>query len=942
LDTHQVCYSAWRAVVDQISQNHLPVWFTEVGHVALEDGLLASEETQLKEKTAFREAKLPVIFLVNHLLDEARQKLESRSLRPRTLYECLRPMKNFNDLSRQSKLVLLEVLLREVPLMDLGALEIFPFEDGNFRSLGAPPIFLHRDGFEKTLFTRQLDISIDADELSASASRLLHEEVRTGNQMVRYRTPEDLRSYFLDHIVMNGLSDTILIDADRIPVVKQVWTWILRYYKDQLPLQALGPLWLVPLQGSAFRRLVPLDSSNFVTWFRPGEVNDLSHRVSALVPKCALKILACDALSEEILQFLLSFAHQEPSMLIKDGSEFESFLEFLVQDRSVVQTAPEEVKNSIMCVLRQLFWSRTQANQESVRNNFKSLYLFKAIQWPENARDLSVTRYRTDVRQDIDFIGLSSLVPVPSRPGRVLLDVSNEHDQALFKKMSLLRCMNAVQILEDIVISALGDGSYDGMNSSFRFDVATQLFQNYYNISEIAQKCLSNLAVVPIEKRKDDGSLDFARPPDILNPDKLALRNLYFEDEICLAEQKFYNRFSAVLTDCGMVQCLNERVVLDRIRSYGRKELGFGVVAPRATKLLQMSFPEDSTQLADFTRVVRESKWLPARAPEKSDSLTSSFECRDKSDEPLVGNVWHVLPFKIDPTWRSILGWHDCVEVNVLISQLIRSIAVRDINSIDQTLSYICQHHQVENYAGRLSELNFVYTTEGELVNAANVCRQGVEKLVPYLHVVERRFWDSHTKIMKLVNVPEIPKLGQLKDVQKALESKNSLDELDLNVATELARIWGIQFHEATDGLKLPNDKGAFVEIGGLVFNDAPWLLRGSHDFVHNNISRTIAEQLKIQPLSELSMKGALGIVDLNEDEFYQREEIADGIRDTLDRYTREHTFHEYLANADDCGSATEVNFFFDETSYSTEHLVTKDLRGLQGSSLLIHNNGGG
>jgi sacsin len=939
-DTHQFWYGLCRAVVDQVSQNHLPVWFTQVGHVALEDGLLASEETQLKAKKAFREAELPVMFVVNDLFNEARRRAQSRTLRPRTVYDCLQHLENFDKISRQSRLVILEFLLSEISLTDLCAFEIFPFADGHFRSLRQPPVFLHRNRFETTLFTRQLETNIDTNQLSDSASRLLHEGVKKNDQMVRYRTPEDLRDYFLNHIA-NGLGDTIVVDEDRISVLKQIWMWIWRYSKDRLPLSTLGALWLIPLRGSAVRKLVPLDTSNFVTWFPPGELNDLSLTISALDPGSALKILADDALSDEILQFLLSSADHKLSLHIRDGSKFENFVEFLTQDRSLLQKASEDVKNSVLRMLRQLPRPRNRVNQDSVRNNFKSLCLFKAIRWPANGMNLPVTQYWTDMTKDVAFFGMSRLVPVPPSPKCVFLDVSNESERGFFEEMGLLKCMNVVQILEEIVIPALRDGAYDKLNPSFRLNVANLLFRNYYHISPSARSCLSSLTVVPLAKPKDDDSLIFGRPLDILDPQKLALINLYFEDEIRLPERKFYECFSPVLADCGMVQRLNERVVLDRVQSYGRREFEFDLVASRATKLLQMPFQGDCAQLTNLIQVVRENEWLPAQALDRSNSFTNSSKCRDRSEKSVVGHVWHILPFEIDESWRSILGWHDCVDIDVLISQLVSSIAARDIHSIDRTLSYICQHHLVENYADHLLELSFVRCSDGELANAASVCRRGVGRLMPYLHAVEPRFWDDHNKIMRLTKIPERPGLEQLRDVQKALEFKNPLNEQDLDVAIELARIWGIQFHEAIDGLKLPNDNGAFVDVRDLVFNDTPWLSAGTRAIVHPKISRTIADQLKIEPLSELVRKGELGIVDPDEDEFYQREEIADGIRDTLDRYTREHTFHEYLANADDCGSASEVNFFYDGTSYGTKHLLTENLQGLQGPSLLIHNDGG-
>ena len=459
-DTHQLWYGLCRAVVDQVSQTHLPVWFTHIGHVPLEDGLLALEDTRLEEKTAFREVRLPVIFVVNHLYNEARQGTGSRILQPRTLYECLQHLEKFDDLARQSRLVLLEILLPEIPLTDLCALEIFPYGDGNFRSLKQPPVFLHRDGFERTLFARQLETSIDADQLSRSASRRLHEGLRKDNQIVRYRTPEDLRDYFLNHVA-NGSGDTILFDEDRLSVLKQVWIWILRYSKEQLPLSSLGPLLLIPLRGSVVRKLVPIDTSNFVTWFPAGEVRDLSLNISASDPGNTLKILADSALSDEILPFLLSSADHELSLHIRDGSKFENFLEFLAQDRKLLQTAAEDVKNSVLRMLGQLSWSRDRVNRDSVCNNFKSLCLFKAIQWPASAMDLSVTRYWTDMTNDIAFVGMTRLVPVPPSPKRVYLDVSNENERALLDKIGLVKCMNDVQILEEIVIPALRDGGYD-------------------------------------------------------------------------------------------------------------------------------------------------------------------------------------------------------------------------------------------------------------------------------------------------------------------------------------------------------------------------------------------------------------------------------------------------------------------------------------------------
>jgi sacsin len=173
------------------------------------------------------------------------------------------------------------------------------------------------------------------------------------------------------------------------------------------------------------------------------------------------------------------------------------------------------------------------------------------------------------------------------------------------------------------------------------------------------------------------------------------------------------------------------------------------------------------------------------------------------------------------------------------------------------------------------------------------------------------------------------------------LRTKKALSDEELDVAIEVAHIWSLRFHESVDGFSLATTEGVLANISDLSYNDVPWDSVESHITTHPKISRTVATRLKVPCLSEVLKYGALGINDLDDGEFNQREEVADGIRDTLDRYARESTFHEYVANADDCGSASEINFLFDGRTYDSKDVLTEELKALQGPSLLIHNDGG-
>ena len=725
-------------------------------------------------------------------------------------------------------------------------------------------------------------------------------------------------------------------------MLSEVWEWIMRHCQGDLPLSALGSLWLVPLHNSGFRKLVSLDVSNSATWFDTGKGKELALKIVAVDPSNAPKLIADDALIDVALRHLLSFSENERSLHLKDGKKFGDFLNFLAEGRMLLQNVTEDVKDSVFQMVKELYLVRNAIDLDVDTDTLRSLCIFKEVQWPVDAAGLStMVRSSTDLTRNVAFVGMRKLIPLPSSSGQVFLDATDERARSLFEDLDLVKCLDEIQILEEIVIPALQDGGYEHIASKLRLDVTELVFQNYFRLSPSAQGCVPNLPVVPLEKRADDERLSFACPVDIVDPHESALVGLYFEDEMTRPERHFYHRYSGVIASCGVMKRLDERLVLDRIRTYERKQLSFGVLASRAENLHQLPLCKEIAQADDFAQSVRSCVWLPGQSPEGLPSLTDSLGCRDSNDQRFVGRVWYTLPFQVESSWRSTLGWQDPFKVDVLTSQLIRSIEDSDIHAVEHTLCYLDRHYAVEDYVECLLGLNFVWSSNGLFISPAQASREGAERLMPYLYNVDLRFWDEHTGILSHANVPETPDLRRLHDVQEALESKGSLDEADLDVAVEVARIWSSQSHESFETLKVPNETGLLADVDSLAFNDVPWVSEVNCAKAHPKLSRAVADRLEMQPVSHLLRNGDLGISDVDEDEFNQREEVADGIRDTLDRYVRESTFHEYLANADDCGSASVVNFLFDGTNYSTERLLTTDLSSLQGPALLIHNDGG-
>jgi hypothetical protein len=289
---HSIC----SAVLTEVYRNNLPVWFTEIGYVSLQDGLLASDQTSVQRKRMLSEAKLAIIFVSEDLLAITCVLADDRVLRPRTLCRRLQHTTSTENMSKESRLMLLEFLLTELSLSDIAVLERFPFQDGKFRSLDITAAFLNRDEFETELFVRQQDRTIDSCQLTEKGVRHFHEQVKQDGLILRYRTTEDLRDYCLQFVVKE-MSDTVVLTDGAKKLLNDIWTWIFKYGEDELNLSALGSLQLVPLQGGGLGRLVPINDSELVTWFRAGRMRDLSLKIVALDPRNSPNMLAENVLS---------------------------------------------------------------------------------------------------------------------------------------------------------------------------------------------------------------------------------------------------------------------------------------------------------------------------------------------------------------------------------------------------------------------------------------------------------------------------------------------------------------------------------------------------------------------------------------------------------------------------------------------------------------------
>lgn len=190
----------------------------------------------------------------------------------------------------------------------------------------------------------------------------------------------------------------------------------------------------------------------------------------------------------------------------------------------------------------------------------------------------------------------------------------------------------------------------------------------------------------------------------------------------------------------------------------------------------------------------------------------------------------------------------------------------------------------------------------------------------------------------------------QLKKLQDKLAAKGILSSTDLEVALFIVKEVGERFsREDLGDFKAPDNSGSLRLLKYLTAGDpgpeeykdiiAPDTEEAERAVLHPGVPELTIKQLGL-PTFHARLLEFLNDPDF-EDDFSQKESSITVIEDTLKRYTPSSTFNEYLANAEDCGSAKTISWILDHTEhYGGTKLLVDKLQEVQGPALFCYNDG--
>lgn len=745
------------------------------------------------------------------------------------------------------------------------------------------------------------------------------------------------------------LDDTILVDEKALRSISKVWKWLLDRFSNGLPLSVIGYLWLVPCQSRHLRRLVPSKKDNFATYFSPNKFKASEIYLSLMKNANAPQVIDDQLVGHDAMSLLLHQAKTDTTLQILQGDCLSGLVSFLHEARTIIQEGDHHSKKEIHTLVQERYLSEGRGKTFPHQTLLSELPVFPKIEWAAKEGSIAPVCSSTALRSGIAYIGLLDLIPMPSSPDICFLEVSSDRIREFYQALDVVNCFSTLDTLTKFVIPKLKAGDYATMSGSLRLKVAEAILKNYLHFGLSIKRELSDLPFLPFQGDESSKGLQFGCAEDMVDPENELLRGLFFDDESFLPEQKLYGKYALVFAECGLTRRLTSSLIESRIHQYESRLLTVDSTALKVKRLLKLSVSSHSNtsgKVNALEQSIAERSFLPVKDGKGGITLVKASQCRDLRDQPLVGHTLPTLPFGIEPSWRPLLGWDAPISVDVLVLQLKESIRTLDATSIDRVLRYLWDKYRPQEYQKHLSGLSWVLSsTNGTFVNSAIACRDSCEDLQPHLFNVDPSFWNKHQMLLQKLDVVLSPDLTRLRRVQETLEAKCPLDDADLDVCIKSMRLRLRHFPGDLKDLKAPDRAGYLKEMHKLTFgepllDDDDLLSKTDHSMINDKVSLELAGQLKIQPVKDLMREHELGILDLGDDDYDQREEVADGIRDTLDRYTLISTFQEYIANADDCG-ASEITFRLDTKTYDKKDLLADGLASQQGPALLVYNDKG-
>jgi len=389
-DTNNILYHIDEKVLRLIERNNYSVWYTDLGYITLDAGLVTKIEKSSVMRKALNEAGVPVIYLPGDLMSNVETTCKVEYLRPQTLCSFLeRRQEKLRIVREDAKQVLLDYVISDPDFRQYGAVELFPFEDGIYRAIDNEAAFIHRDEEERLLFQLEKSRNIELQKLSEITRQVLQKGCSTStlHSSLRHRSTYDLKTYCLrTHFkTFDSTKDLISVDENISSIIPKVWDWIVTRQYSILD-DNISCLWLLPLSDGRYRKIKPSNALFDTIYAKPGDLGDFLRSLDDERIDLNKPIIETNGLSSRSIQLLIDAIKNDPRLFIKTSDCLEDFMLWLGEIREAFN---DMATDDARWHLHKLLASRLHVckDLQTISNVLCGLKVFQKVIWrAENDR----------------------------------------------------------------------------------------------------------------------------------------------------------------------------------------------------------------------------------------------------------------------------------------------------------------------------------------------------------------------------------------------------------------------------------------------------------------------------------------------------------------------------------------------------------------------------
>jgi sacsin len=405
-DTQDPLCNALEKVMGIIDKESLALWPTDVGYKTAKTGLLGTGAESMPLRNALREAQAPVVYVPKRLQLLSQSIFKDRILSPESLCVFLRSVKSQIKLwSHQTKHDVLEYLLSKPGFINYDGLDLFPFKDGTYRSIGESIAYVHRDSFEEALFSLEAFCNLDLGKFSESTRQTLKRGCELSNihPAIRYRSASCLKQYCMSSIFKNVAKDHdfVTLEEDAARVVRKVGTWISMRGFFRTGFQEISCLWLLPLSNGRYRKVKPNGAFSMVYFSPPGEVGDLMTRIDARMSFKPFPLLDTEhsTIDPSFLSIITQSEGVMSNLQVQDARRIVFLLRWLQGTSSWVEHITDEER---LLIAKHLATHSPQEllepDRKAIIETLSHLPIFQKVSWKAVGDKMFVVHFRICVK----------------------------------------------------------------------------------------------------------------------------------------------------------------------------------------------------------------------------------------------------------------------------------------------------------------------------------------------------------------------------------------------------------------------------------------------------------------------------------------------------------------------------------------------------------------